>query len=326
MNDLTISIGSISNVDGLEECLHTVFSEDDPGFKFGVSLVLNGPQEEHRITQLKTNFPKVDIIRSQNKLGWCCTHNQTLKKFDSRYVLILDDDTLLPKGTLPTMVRFMDTHPEVGIAGSGATFPDGSFQKTYGLFSNLKTEFFHSINLPSFWPERLYKNITSWKDVEWLTGQLLIVRPEAIQQAGFLDEFYYTFGVEPDWCYRIHQAGWKVAHVPDTKIVHMGAELALHINYKKHTSIVRSYVNRFYFFRKYYSRFTFNCLRPLILVGATLRLLKFLFVYVFVAERKREAGQKVKAFLIVIKMAFSPDPCILPAYLQEENNLAQEGL
>jgi GT2 family glycosyltransferase len=230
MDDLTISIGTIANIDGLEECLRTVFAEDDPNLKFKVSLILNGPQEEPRIEQLKTLFPQVHIIRSRHKLGWGRAHNQTLKKYNSRYVLLLDDDTILPKGTLPTMVRFMDAHPEVGIAGCKAAFPDGTFQKTFGLFSNLKTEFFHSINLPSFWPDRLYQNITGWREVEWLTGQLLIVRSEAIQQAGLLDEFYFTFVSEPDWCYRIHQAGWKVVHVPDVKIIHKGAELALHIH------------------------------------------------------------------------------------------------
>lgn len=326
MDDLTISIGTISNIDGLEECLHTIFAEDHPDFKFNVNLIFNGPQEESRIERIKTLFPQVPITRSRHKLGWPRTHNQTLKKYQSRYVLLLDDDTLVPKGTLPTMVQFMDAHSEVGIAGCETVYPDGSFQKIYGLFSNLKTELLYALNLSSYWPDRLYRNITGWKEVEWLNGHFMMVRSEVIQKVGLLDEYYYTYVSEPDWCYRIHKAGWKVAYVPDAKITHVGGENSTRTLYKKYTQIIRSYVNRYYFFSKYYSRFAFHCLRPITLIGSFLRLLKFLLVYAAVPARKAEAEQKIKAYLMVMQMAFSLKPSSLPKVLQKENDLAQECL
>ncbi len=140
MCDLTVSIGTIANFDGLEECLQSIFAEDDPDFKFEVNLIFNESKEVDRIERIKTLFPQVHSIQGRHKLGWPRTHNQTLNKYDSRYVLLLDDDTLLPKGTLPTMLRFMDAHSEVGIAGCETSYPDGSFQKIYGLFLNLKIE------------------------------------------------------------------------------------------------------------------------------------------------------------------------------------------
>lgn len=326
MDDLTISIGTIANFDGLEECLQSIFAEDDPDLKIRVNLVFNEFREEHRIERIKTLFPQVSVLRSRYKLGWPRTHNQTLQNYSSRYVLLLDDDTVLPKGTLPTMVRFMDTHPDVGIAGCETVFPDGTFQKIYGLMPGLKIELLSALNLSSYWPEWLYHNITGWREVEWLNGHFLVARSEAIREAGTLDEYYYTFVSEPDWCYRIHKAGWRVAYVPEAKIIHVGGEHSTRTRFKKSSSIVRSYINRYYFFSKHYSPFAFLCLRPITMIGAFLRVIKFLLVFALCSERRNEARQKIDGYLKVIGLGVSLHPFALPEELSKENALAERGL
>jgi GT2 family glycosyltransferase len=326
MDDLTISIGTIANFDGLEECLQSIFSEDDPHFTFKVNLVFNGSREEDRIERIKNLFPQVSILRSRHKLGWPRNHNQTLNRYESRYVLLLDDDTLLPKSTLPTMVRFMDDHPEVGIAGCETEFPDGTFQKIYGLMPSIKIELLYAFNISSYWPNWLYQNIKGWREVDWLNGHFMMARSEAIREAGTLDEFYYTYYSEPDWCYRIHKAGWQVAYLPDTKITHVGGEHSSRSRFKKSSHIVRSYINRYYFFSKHYNPFAFFCLRPITIIGAFLRLIKFLLVFALSSERRNEARQKIVGYLKVIRLGVSLHPIALPEELSKENALAMEGL
>ncbi|MGK0172368.1 MAG: GT2 family glycosyltransferase, partial [Gammaproteobacteria bacterium] len=127
--DLVISIGSLGNHEVLARCLTTLFEEDDPGFRFEVWVVFNGHDERPVVDLLRQQFPSVRLFISRGgPLGYCRTQNFTLERARSRYVLLLDDDTLVPKGTLPGMVRFMDEHTDVGMSGCETHNADGSYQ------------------------------------------------------------------------------------------------------------------------------------------------------------------------------------------------------
>ena len=159
------------------------------------------------------------------------------------------DDTIIFKGTLEKMVSFMDHHPEVGMAGCKTLNPDGSFQKSYGLVPSLKTEFLTSFGMSSLWPDRLYKDVSSVRDVEWINGPFMLVRRQVLEEVGAFDEHFYTVVCEAEWCQRIRKAGWRVVYVPEAEIVHTGALIT---QSKSLITMLRVYVNTFYFFHKHY--------------------------------------------------------------------------
>jgi GT2 family glycosyltransferase len=317
MDDLNISIGNLGNYGLLEGCLRSIFAEDDPGFRFSVSVVYNAPAGVDTSRFIERDFPQVKLIRRVGPLGYCATHNLVLNEGDSRYVLVLDDDTIVPKGTLPRIVAFMDQHPDVGIAGCKTLNPDGGFQKTFGLVPSLRSELVNAFRPDSFWPDRLYEDVSSVREVQWLNGSFMLVRREALQLVGGLDEHYYTYVCEPDWCFRIHKAGFKVVFVPDVEIIHVGGEHSINNKMKatNRLNLVRYHVNRFYFFRKHYGPVPTLLLRPIMVVGSVARAALYSGLYLLRPNLRDVAWAKLRACGDVVRLCLSPRPYVLPARL-----------
>jgi hypothetical protein len=320
MNDLTISIGNLGNYRLLEGCLRSIFADDAPGFRFGVTIVYNAPagvDETYR--RIERDFPQVRLIRRPGPLGYCATHNIVLNDGDSRYVLVLDDDTILPKGTLPRIVAFMDQHPDVGIAGCKTLNVDGGFQKTFGLIPSLRSELINAFRPDSFWPDRLYEDVSSVREVQWLNGSFMLVRREALRLVGGLDEHYYTYVCEPDWCFRIHKAGFKVVYVPDVEIIHVGGEHSINNKMKatNRLNLVRYHVNRFYFFRKHYGVIPTLLLRPIMVVGSVSRAALYSGLYLLKPELRDVAWAKLRTCGDVVRLCLSPRPYVLPTRLRK---------
>jgi GT2 family glycosyltransferase len=319
MDDLNIAIGNLGNYSLLAGCLRSIFAEDAPGFRFTVTVVFNAPAGVDTYQCIERDFPQVKLIRRAGPLGYCGTYNLVLNdKGDSRYVLVLDDDTIVPKGTLPRIVAFMDQHRDVGIAGCKTLNADGGFQRTFGLVPSLRSELVNAFRADSFWPDRLYKDLSSVREVEWLNGSFMLVRREALQAVGGLDEHYYTYVCEPDWCYRIHKAGFKVVFVPDIEIIHVGGEHSINNKMKatKRLNLVRYHVNRFYFFHKHYGAFATFLLRPIMIAGTAARAVLYAGLYVMKPELREMARAKLQSYVDVVRLSLSPRPYVLPARLQ----------
>ena len=318
MDDLNISIGNLGNYSLLEGCLRSIYAEDEPGFRFTVSVIYNGPAGAGTDRLIARDFPQVKLIRRAGPLGYCATHNVVLNAADSRYVLVLDDDTIIPKGALPRIVAFMDRHPDVGIAGCKTLNVDGSFQRTFGLVPSLRSELVNAFRPDSFWPDRLYEDVSSVREVQWLNGSFMLVRREALQAVGGLDEHYYTYVCEPDWCFRMHKAGFKVIYLPDVEIVHVGGEHSINNKMKgtNRLNLVRYHVNRFYFFRKHYGAVPTLLLRPIMIAGTMARAVLYARLYLLKPELRDVARAKLKAYADVVRLSLSPRPWVLPARLQ----------
>jgi GT2 family glycosyltransferase len=315
--DLAISIGTLGNFGMLERCLRSIFIEDAPNLRYQVWVVFNGAHDDGTTDRIRREFPQVTVLAEKGPLGYCGTHNLVLKRRPGRYVLVLDDDTIVHAGTLSTMVAFMDVNQDVGIAGCKTLNPDGTYQKSYGLLPGLKTELVNAFRPAGFWPRRLYKDTAAVKEVEWLNGSFMLVRSEVLERVGILDEQYYTYVCESDWCYRIHRAGWKVAYVPHATIIHVGGQHSLNTTFRADNEIVRAHVNRFYFVHKHYGRTQLFLLRPLVMLGALVRISYFLPLYIFHRASRQLAAARIKGFVRVLQVSLSRKPYCLPAGMQK---------
>jgi GT2 family glycosyltransferase len=320
MDDLNISIGNLGNYGPLERCLRSIYAEDEPGFRCTVTIVYNAPagvDDTYRL--IERDFPQVKLIRRPGPLGYCATHNLVLNEGNSRYVLVLDDDTIVPKGTLPGIVAFMDRHPDVGMAGCKTLNADGSFQKTFGLVPTLRSELVNAFRPDSFWPARLYEDLSSMRDVQWLNASFMLVRREALQVVGGFDEYYYTYVCESDWCFRMRKGGFRVVYLPDVEIIHVGGEHSINnkMTVTNRLNLVRYHVNRFYFFRKHYGAVHTVLLRPIILAGSVARAVLYAGLYVLKPELRDVARTKLMVYGDVVRLCLSPRPHVLPARLQK---------
>jgi GT2 family glycosyltransferase len=315
--DVAISIGSLGDFEVLKRCLESLAGNATPALRYEIWVVYNGPGGDGTVERIRASFPEVRLIVEPGPLGYCATHNLVLRQCHARYVLILDDDTIVARGALPRMIRFMDAHPDVGMSGCRTLNPDGSFQVTYGLYPSFRTELRNIFIADSFWPAHLYRDPGRMRDVDWLNGSFMLVRSAAIQQVGILDERYYTVVCEPDWCYRIRKAGWRVVYVPDAEIVHVGNLYSRKnkLTARNHATLVRYHVNRYYFFRKHYGAWAAEVLRPVMIAGSALRLVLYGLRFLRSRGADEAAGVRVRTFGEVLKLSLGRAPHRMPAHL-----------
>ena len=227
-HDLTISIVSFNTRDLLERTLRAALA-DTRGLKAEI-IVVDNHSHDGSGEMVRDRFPAVRLIVNADNFFFTAAHNQAMELSRGRHVLILNSDVEIHAGTLPTLVDYLDTHPEVGIATTKMVFPDGRLQRNcsrFASFASLLLDYtFLGFMLASrhqrirehFWYadwDRL-----SEREVDVAPGSFLMVRRSAIEAAGKFDERLRLYFGEDDWCQRIQQAGFKIIYLPTGKAIH----------------------------------------------------------------------------------------------------------
>lgn len=314
--DVTVLLANLGRLENLRPCLASVLGPARGNASLRVIVGFNFAGESDSPGIIAREFPEVEQLRAPVQLGYCRAYNQLMARATGRYLLLLDDDTVLGPGSIEGMVRFMDEHPDVGIAGCRTTNRDGSYQKTTGKMFTLATEFTNIFRSAAFWDDGIDAAVRCWKQAAWLNAHFLIVRASVYRQVGGYDEFYYTIQSEPDWCVRIAQAGWQVAYVPDVEVMHIGGAHSVATNLKSSSNIVRSHVNRYYFIRKHFGAASMHLLRLMMSAAAALRLLKYGTLWLVSSERRAEAGPKIVGYWQVLLQGAARHPNRLPEELE----------
>lgn len=218
--DLTISLISADNLNLLLPCLRSIF-DNTHQLTLEVYLVDNASTDD-TAEAVRTEFPLVQVIRNETRLGFASNNNLVLEQGQGRYLMLLNDDTLILDGALDTLVAFMDAQPDAGIVGSFLLNPDMSFQAAFSTFPNPWIEGFWST--AAFFPS-LKADVTKPFLTDTVCGAALLIRREVMEKIGLLDtRFDPIYAEETDWCFRVKQAGWGVYTHPGAKIIHYGGQ------------------------------------------------------------------------------------------------------
>lgn len=279
--DLSIIIVSWNTKRLLHDCLKSVCAQaNDVTFE---ALVVDNGSSDGSAEMVETEFPQVTLLRNRENVGFAKANNQAIEISKGRYVLLLNSDTAVLDGALQTMVNFMDQHPDAGAAGCKLVNEQGALEYSCRSFPRPKVAFF--LNPP--WPSLPLANqwfedylLLDWdhnstKEVDWVTGACLLARRESIEDTGLLDETYFMFAEDVDWCYRMKLNNWKVFYVPLAKVIHIkGASYGNDANGRRmrmeaHASMIR-------FFDKHYQSTVVLSFRALALVASLLGILKIL--------------------------------------------------
>jgi N-acetylglucosaminyl-diphospho-decaprenol L-rhamnosyltransferase len=175
-------------------------------------------------------FPEADLVRNRDNVGFGVASNAGIRASRTGFVLLLNPDAVLAPESLGTLVRYLEKHPEAGIAGCRLRNLDGTLQHSIGRFPTLANQlgrmlFLHRLfpHTPSLQEIELTPGpYERTHDVEWLLGAVMLVRGEAMRQVGLFDERFFLFSEETDWCLRMREAGWHVAYVAETTVTHIG--------------------------------------------------------------------------------------------------------
>ena len=246
--DLSVIIVNWNTKEYLLQCLESVFKVGQ-GTGWEVIVVDNASQDRSEV-KAERKFPTIQLIKNDRNLGFAKAANQGFKKASGRYVLLLNPDAQVKPEAVERLMSFMDTHLDSGIAGAQLLNSDGSKQNSIANFPSLATELLNKRLLRWLFPKQYPGKEISYTEpieVDSVIGACMMVRREAMDQVGFLDEDYFLFLEETDWCYRMKRAGWKVFHVPQAEVLHFQGKSA---EQDKRRAKVEYYRSRYQFFEK----------------------------------------------------------------------------
>jgi len=248
LTDLSIVIVSWNTKEYILLCLTSIF-EKGQGMGSEVILVDNGSRDGSG-SEVKRAFPFVHVIQNEENLGFSKAVNQGLQKASGRYVLLLNPDTQVKNGAIRQLVSFMDECSDAGVAGAQLLNGDGSKQNSIANFPSLATELFNKSLLRRLFPKKFpgkERNYPEPVEVDSVIGACMMVRRVALEQVGLLDEDYFLFLEETDWCYRMKRARWKVYYVPQAEVFHFQGRSA---GKDRKRAKVEYYRSRYHFFKK----------------------------------------------------------------------------
>jgi O-antigen biosynthesis protein len=199
----------------------------------GEVIVVDNASDDGSVEMVREKFPSVQIIANTENMGFAKANNLALKQARGEWLLLINPDTVVQEDTLRVMIDFMRNHPEAGLAGCKLLNPDGSFQlpcrrsfptpwvaftKITGLSALFpRSRIFGRYNLMYLDPDESY-------EVDAVGGAFMMVARRAFEAVGGLDQSFFMYGEDLDWCYRIRQAGFAVYYVHETQIVHFKGE------------------------------------------------------------------------------------------------------
>ncbi|MBN1888229.1 MAG: glycosyltransferase family 2 protein [Thermoflexales bacterium] len=247
---LAIVILSWNTAPLLADCLRSIPAGAE-GIDYQLIVVDNG-SSDGSADMVARDFADARLIRNADNMGFTRANNQGIRASGAaRYILLLNSDTLVRPGALHALVHFMDEHPQAGAVSPRLLRPDGSPQP-YAFGGDPTPGYLLMRGLKQL---VLHRYLHDWatgsvQEVDWVSGACLMVRREALEQAGLLDEAIFMYFEDNDWCLRIRQAGWKVYYNPQVEIVHIGGQ-----SLKKNPRAQAAYYKSLsYFYAKHYSR------------------------------------------------------------------------
>jgi len=215
----------------LEQCLNSVTKAmvQEPAEVW----VVDNQSVDGSVQMVKEKFPWVKLIANKDNVGFSKANNQAMLQSHCKYQLLLNPDTVIEEDTLKKVVDYMDEHPEVGglgvrmVDGKGVFLPESkrglptpavAFYKIFGLSKifprSKRFARYHMGNLSEF----------ETNEIEILSGAFMLMRKEALDKVGLLDETFFMYGEDIDLSYRIIQGGYKNVYFPETRIIHYKGE------------------------------------------------------------------------------------------------------
>jgi GT2 family glycosyltransferase len=225
---LAVIVVSHNSARWLESCLSSVFARAG-SVDLGVVVVDSGSTDD-TVELVERRFPEVRVVRTENR-GFAAANNRGLAVVDAEWVLFLNPDTRILSGTLEEIIELLRARTGVGLAGVRQVDENGVLDPTMRRFPNAARALFTSIGaerLPlvgSWLGERvldaeLYDHEMA---CDWTSGSFMLARMTAIAEVGAMDERFFLYCEETDLCFRLHQAGWKVVHLPQMTIFHQSS-------------------------------------------------------------------------------------------------------
>lgn len=228
--DVSIVIVSFNTRDVTRECLAHV-RKHAAAVRHEV-LVVDNASVDGSADMVAAEFPEAHLIRSDENRGFAGGNNPAMKIARGRYILLLNSDAFLSAGALEKTLQYLDDHPNIGVLGCKLTDPDGTMQASARMLPGPLNKILHITGLAARFPGSKFfgrVDYTWWdhsepRTVGWVVGAFFLIRRETMANIGVLDERYFLYFEEIDYCLTARRARWEVVFYPHAEIVHIGGQ------------------------------------------------------------------------------------------------------
>jgi len=287
--DLSVVVLNFNTSTLLSNCIDSL-CKNTRDIRFEIIVVDNNSTEKGSLKLLEEfeEHPKITkIIRNTKNLGFANGNNLGIKSSKGRYILLLNSDTLIQSNVLGEMISWMDKNTNVGLSSCSLLNKDNTVQGSGGYFPTITRIFAWMLFIDDIpFVDRLIKpfhpvhgkspfykgtvQFNRYRKQDWITGAFFLMRSKVIKDVGVLDENYFMYVEDMDYCFRARKAGWDVVYNPKWSIVHLGGASS-----NKEFPILSEFKAMKQFYRKYYSDIEYLLLRVAFKIGSVLRMILF---------------------------------------------------
>ncbi len=254
--DLSIIIVNYNTGELIKQTLASIYKYNYD-FEYEV-IVIDNASSDGSQEIIKRDYNRVILLENDVNAGFAAASNTGIRRAKGRYILLLNPDTLIYESTLKVMLAFMDNNPRVGAAGCKVVLPDGKLDRACKRsFPTPLNALFNLLKLDRLFPgskifgayNLTYRDENKTQEVDALVGAFMLIKREVIAEAGLLDEDFFLYGEDLDWCYRIKKAGWKIVYYPETEIMHIKGGSSRN---KDNKTIREFYRSMYLYYNKHY--------------------------------------------------------------------------
>lgn len=298
--DVSIIIVNWNTKKLLRDCILSIY-ENTGGLNFEIIVVDNG-SSDGSAEMVGREFAGVKLIANTENRGFASANNQAIAVAKSKYLLLLNSDTLILSCAIENAVAFADSHKKAAVVGCRVLNPDRTLQPTCFMFPSITNMLLSCSYLYKLFPRSRFfgrEKMTWWNrnydsPVDVVTGCFMLVRRRAVLEVGMMDESFFMYGEETDWCYRFRQAGWEVMFTANCEIIHYGGQSSQNI---KGQTLIQLRLSILEFIKKHHGRLKHKIACLFTILFFTVRLPVLLAAGLFGKKHKKYALLKLRAYI-----------------------------
>lgn len=226
--ELSIIIVNWNTCNLLRQCLKSIYQITE-NINFEVFVVDNASSDKS-VQMVQNEFPQVKIIANKKNLGFAKANNQAIKQSQGEYILLLNPDTIVLSNAISKSINFLKNNPKVGILGCKILNPDNTWQPSCRTFPTIISQIVILLKLHNLFPHLIKKYLmlemdeNKIQEVDQVMGAFFLIKKEVIEKIGYLDDKYWIWFEEVDFCQRAKRAGFKTYYFPEAQIIHYKAQ------------------------------------------------------------------------------------------------------
>jgi len=273
-------------------------------------IIVDNASSDGSVDAVTGEFPKAKVIVNNENIGFARANNIGIKQSVGRYICLMNSDTVILGNCIKNLTAFMDQRPDIGITGPRILNPDLTLQPQCRYFPTIWNNLCQALGLNHLFPKSAFFSdsfMKHWahdkmRSVDVITGCFWLVRRCAIDQVGLLDEDFFIYAEDVDWCKRFHEAGWDIVFHPDCQVIHVGGASSKNAPIKYYLEMQKADL---LYWRKHNGKVLGYIYLSIVFIRHLIRLTARAFMYLVSPSRRDVLSYKMARSLACIRFVFS---------------------